>query len=262
MKSKTYAIITALSFLFCFSGNVFAETGTSTRADIKVPKATQAMTRMIQTADKEIDMRISTLSIISSKIQSIKKVSTTSKESILATAEVLTNDLTMLKGKIDADTNAEILKADLKSITASYRIYALVRPQIEILVASDRINTLVSFTSALSTKISLMIASLKAEGKDTSVFETTLSNTNVKIADAKMQADAAIARTSILLPDNGNAALAASNKEALQKSHADIRVAHLDLHTVKTNLETIIKQIRKMRPVQTATSTEMSVLNQ
>jgi hypothetical protein len=243
---KYFIFLTSLALLTISGPTAFAQTTVS-----------PTLTKLIIVADKEINNRIETLNKISAKIGSTKKISTSTKEMVASTTQIEIINLTALKSKIDADTDEATLKTDSKSITASYRIYALVRPQIEILVAADKMNTLRENLTVLTDKIEVRINALKATGKDTAALETTLANTRTKLADAKLQADAAISRMSVLLPDNGDATVARSNRDSLSKSHADIRVGRMDLHVVKENLETLIKQIRKITPKEVkATSTE------
>ncbi len=243
---KYFIFLTTLALLLTSGTIAFAQATVS-----------PTITKLITIADKEINNRIDTLNKISSKIGSMKKISTSTKELVASTTQIEITNLTALKSKIDADTDEATLKTDLKSITASYRIYMLVRPQIEILVAADKMNTLRENLTVLTDKITARINALKASGKDTAALETTLANTRAKLADAKLQADAAINRMSVLLPDNGDTTVARSNRDSLSKSHADIRVGKMDLHVVKENLEALIKQIRKMTPKEVrATSTE------
>jgi len=256
MKTSFKTIITtSIIGLSLVATNAFAQTTITTT---KTNHAASLVTKEVGTADNEIANRITSLNDLQTKIQNATKVSSSTKMTISSTVESEITNLTALKSKIDADTDATTLKADVKSITASYRIYALIEPQIEILATADKIDSLAELVSTVSNKVQILLTSLSAKGIDTSTMETTLANENAKVTDANTQAQAAITRTSGLIPDNGDTTVAASNKSALQQSRADIRVGVLDLHTAKTDLDALIKQIRQMEPKTTATSTPIS----
>ena len=79
-------------------------------------------------ADQEITRRITALNDLNTKVQAMARVSANEKTAISAAVASEVANLTTLKGKIDADTDVETLKTDIKSITASYRIFMLVIP--------------------------------------------------------------------------------------------------------------------------------------
>ena len=124
----------------------------------------------------------------------MQKVTDAFKQSLKhhRTAEIST--LAALKTKIDADTDATTLKADLKSITKSYRVYALVLPQGRIAAAADREVTLVSMMSTLGTKLQARVQAAGQSGADVTAATATLTDMSSKLQDAQTQAQAAVSK--------------------------------------------------------------------
>ena len=61
--------------------------------------------------------------------------------------------LNALKAKIDADTDAAILKTDIQSIAQAYRIFMLIIPQGNIAAAADRQATIINALVGIGKKL-------------------------------------------------------------------------------------------------------------
>jgi hypothetical protein len=195
-------------------------------------------------ADRIINNRIDALNRLKTRIDSMKKLSASDKTSLDAEIVASIGDLTTLKAKIDADTDISVLKTDISSITASLRIYALVMPKIAVLSASDRIHTLVDMMTTIGNKFETRTNQLKADGKVTTSLDALLSDYRAKIADANVQADAAISAVINLKPDNGDRTIAAANKTAMEKARDLIKTAREDLKTARKDAQQLLEGIR------------------
>src|SRR3989344_3851768 len=155
-------------------------------------------------------------------------------------------DLENLRAKIAADTDLETLKADQRSIATSYRVFALVIPQGEILVAGDRIKTIADSMTTIGGKLESRINEAKNSGKDVASLETYLTDYKAKIADAILKADAAINGVSALTPDNGSTAKAAANRAALQTARENIRKGMEDLRAAREDARKIVQGLKSI----------------
>jgi hypothetical protein len=214
--------------------------------------------KVITRSDTEIDARITALNNLSARIEGLKNVSSTVKTNIAAEVESNHTGLTFLKGKIDGESDATTLLSDEKTITANYRIYALVIPQGYITAAADRVTTIVSMFTTVSGKLQIRINSAQSVGKDVTSLNSTLADMNVKIADANVQATSAISATANLTPDQGNSTVAASNKTALVSARADLKTATADLKTARQDAGTIIKALAAFHLEGSASTTSAS----
>ena len=216
----------------------------SARTSPDPARSAQQMTRMLQRANNEIDQRITRLGVLSARIQGMKKVSDANKAGLIGTIQTEITDLTNLKTKITADTDTETMRADLQSITKAYRIYALVMPQIAILVAADRVAVISSNMTAIADKLQTRIAEAQSAGHDVTSLQASLTDMKAKIADARTNAQNAQTDVAALMPDNGDQIKFQANGQILKDSHAKIKNAMDNFRASRKDTETIIKELR------------------
>ncbi|MFA6254200.1 MAG: hypothetical protein WC640_03060 [Candidatus Paceibacterota bacterium] len=252
MKIKSLTIVISLLLAFVLSAaSVSAQTATS-GPEAKV--ATAAVTRLIERGDKALANRIDALNQLNARIQEMKLVTEANKASISAQIQTQITGLNALKQKINADTDPVVLKEDVKSITGGFRIFALVIPQGRIIAVADRLNTIAGDLTAVMAKLQTRLNVAQAAGKDITSITVLMTDLNAKITDARTQAEAAVARSVNLTPDNGDKTIMASNKEALTKSRDDIKVGHQDLVTARQDVTKILKALKAFK-LPTASST-------
>ncbi len=225
----------------------FEAPGASTTRQARVEARMDAHASDAQArAGKEIDRRMSALDDLASRISSMARVSGEVKTGISSTISAQVAALVELKAKIAAETDPAALKADVQSITKSYRIFALVMPQGRISAAADRIKTSASTAAALSTKLGTRITAAQQAGKDVSALISARADMDAKITDASAQADAAVALVANLKPDNGDVGVKATNDQALKDARAKIQVAMKDLQQIRTDADTIVKGLKAL----------------
>ena len=196
-----------------------------------------------QKGDGLIDKRIGSLNDLVTRVNGMKHLSDSDKSSLENSLNSEITQLTGLKNQIGNDTSTTSLKADVGSITKSYRIFALVEPQAKIISAGDRVLTVVSSLNTILAKVNTRLASSTLDASTTSAVQTSLTDFSVKITDASAQANAAISEVTGLKPDNGDTTIAASNKAALKDAQAKIKVAQSDLKTAQKDIRMAVKEI-------------------
>jgi hypothetical protein len=260
IKQKIAAVILALAIMSGLVSFAFANTTTNAtsspqatstrrgemRAQIKAEVEANALVRVKERANNELDRRIAELNKVAARINSMKKLSATDKTTLTAQVQAQITLLNNLKIKINADTDIAVLKTDTQSITASYRIFALIVPKIHILAAADRANSIVDLLTTDAGKLQTRITELKTAGKNTATLEVSLADMNAKIADAKIQIKAAIDLVTPLTPDNGDKAKAEANRAALKGARGKLQAAHQDFVTVKKDFEDIRKGLKDL----------------
>ncbi|MFH1246238.1 MAG: hypothetical protein V1489_00490 [Candidatus Liptonbacteria bacterium] len=240
----------------------FAET-TSTRSSSTMRDANGAnsVTReanLKNRADREIARRITSLNVLRTRIQAMQKLSASQKSGLAASIQSQIDELNALKSKIDADTDLTTLQNDVKSITASYRTYMLVMPQITVIAAADRALATADTLAALSTKLETRINDTNNAGKDVSSLRITLADLNAKIADARTQANAAISAVQNLTPDQGDQGKAQANASALKDARAKVRAAREDLVTARKDAGNITRGLRSINGNSSSTDKNSS----
>ncbi|MSR71721.1 MAG: hypothetical protein EXS50_03655 [Candidatus Taylorbacteria bacterium] len=261
----TKKIIVALAISLALP--VFAQTGSTTPKEVrpdakeKMPKeqmrgnaSAEKMTQMKSKANQEIDRRVEGLNKLSAKVAEMKKLTESQKASIASSITIQISALTQLKAKIEADTDIETLKADVKSVTEAYRIYALVLPQIEVVAAVDRLGSLIDTATTLGAKLQEQINQGVAAGKDVTTAQSHLTDYNSRIADATIQAQSAITTVASLVPDQGDKTKMQSNTQALKEARTKIKTAQQDLQNARQSVEKIKQAFKGNKPKMGSTT--------
>ena len=173
--------------------------------------------------------------------------------------QVQTTTLNTLREKIAGDTNIEVLRADVQSITKSYRIFALVIPQGHIIAAADRTIEIASALEDVGTKLGIRITEAQVEGNDVSALTALLNDFTAKIADAKMQAQVAIDGVAGLVPDLGDKAHMTANTEALKSARTNIQTAHADFVAAHKNAKMIIEKLKEIKKAESGVTASSTV---
>lgn len=218
-------------------------------------KFTATETKAKGRGDAEVDRRITALTDLNTRIQAMQKVTDTFKQNIASAIQAQLTEFASLKAKIDADADSATLKADLKSITDSYRVFALVMPQARIAAAADRSVTLVSMMSTLGAKLQARIQAVQQGGADVTALTAALTDMAAKLQDAQTQASAAVTASAPLNPDNGDKTVMASNTAALKVARTAIQAAHADLVQARKDVDTILKGLKAAEVSANASST-------
>ena len=229
-------------------------TGLSVNASATT-NTTEVLSKVIARSDTAISARIDALNKRLARINAMQKVSDAEKASATAEVQTQISDLTALKVKIDADTDGATARADAKTITGDYRIYALIIPQMSIIASADRISTLVGIATTLQTKLQTRITDAQNAGKNVTALQAAMTDMTAKLSDATTQGQNANTGVASLSPDQGNATVAASNKTALVASHADIMAGVTDLQAARKDIATIVAGLKALGTIKASSST-------
>ena len=132
----------------------------------------------------------------------------------------------------------------------------LILPQAHIAATADSIVTTTDTMATLGLKLQSRIAALQAAGKNTTTMTTLLADFNAKIADAKVQATAAMTAVASLTPDNGDKVMKENNTKAFATAKTDIKTAQTDLKAAREDASKIVISLKANGEVKVhATST-------
>lgn len=234
-----------------------AQTGVGVTASTSVSvqaKLPAAEVRLKERGEKEIDRRVAALNSLNTRVQAMQRISDQFKQSLSATVAAEVTALNALKAKIAADTEVEVLRADLKSVTENYRIYALVLPQGRIAAAADRIATIVTMMGTLGGKLQTRVQAAGQAGADITALNTSLTEMSSNLNTAQTQAQAAITLSATLQPDGGDKAKMAANNEALKKARTALNDAHKATVAARKNAADIVAGLAKVNANATSTT--------
>lgn len=269
MTTSKIIPIVAMAVLLASVGIAFAQVDVSAAAgasvnaggaSIKVDAALQArITKAKDRADQEIQRRTDMLNELNTRVQGMAHVSADEKTAISTLVTSQISALADLKTKIDGETDIAELKIDIQSIAQSYRIFMLVMPRARIDVAADKINTAATALTALSAKLLTRISG--ATGTSTTAT-AALTDMNAKTADAKVQADAAVALVAALQPDNGDKTVQTANNAALKDARTKIQEALKAIRAAREDAHTIVKWLHEVGASANASASSSAVTTQ
>jgi len=249
----------AFGIIFLASGTVTvsAQAGaaaSSSRAASRAALQAQRIQNIVSRTNQEITRRIAALNALSARVNAMQKISASDKSDLASSIQAQISAMDSLQAKVVADENStSSLKSDVQSITASYRIYALVIPQGTIEAAADRVMTIVSDMTTIGDKLQARVSTL---GTSASASITSgLADFNAKVADANTQAQAAVSEVSGLVPDQGNQTQMQANTAALKDARSKIQTAQKDLVAARKDAGTIVKTLEASSVVASSTAT-------
>lgn len=228
--------------------------GVSLKAAALAKTITTATTR----ADEEITRRINALNALNTRVNAMVKVSASDKASLSATIATQVTAMNNLESQIATDAAANSttsLKADIQSITKSYRIFILVIPQGAIEAAADRVLDIAGMFTTLSAQLQTRITAAQSAGNDMTTSVAALADMNTQVTNAQTQANAAVTGVASLQPDNGNTTIMASNTAALKAARMDIQTAQADLTAARKDAGTIVKALLNISTSASASTT-------
>jgi len=211
---------------------------------VAVPVSAQNIGVIVGKADLETDQRIQNLNDAVARVGLTKKIPNAERNSLISSANNEINQLNALKSRIDAEVSPSMAELDYKSITGSYRIYALVLPQIRIMAASDKVMIIVDSMTAMSAKIKSRMSSIT--GADLLSINQILSDFTAKINDATSQAKLSESAVFGLLPDQGDNNKMQTNTNALNSAKTDIETASNDLVSARQDIGNIVAELKKI----------------
>jgi len=192
-------------------------------------------------AAHEIDRRLADLSLILTRISTFKHITDSDKASLMLSVKTEITNLKSLKSKIQADTNLATLKADVKSIVDSYRVFVLFIPKIHLLAATDRMLSIADELTSLSVKLQAKIQSAKTAGKDVASLQELLDDITNKVADTKSLASTVQSTVTPLSPDGypGNRSTLLAGRDMLRTGHNDLIEASHDAQKIIQGLKSL-----------------------
>jgi hypothetical protein len=257
MNKNTIGVAAAVTIIVAFGAiPAFAQTTTRPGLHRGVTSTTlqTRITQMTNRGSQEITQRIDALNALVARINDMKNVSSAQKSTLQTTLQNEISLMTSLQQKIASDTSTTVLRADLQSITQSYRIYALVLPQGEIFATADRALTLATSMGTLGTDLQSRISQAQSAGQNVASLQTALADLTAKISDAQTNAQAAITEVSGLVPDQGNTTQLQANTSALKDARAKIKTANQDLVAARKDAGMVVKGLKSLESATKNTS--------
>ena len=210
------------------------------RVQLKNPIAKdEVMENLRKRANIEIVRRITSLTELIVKINGLKKLSQVNKAGLVIKVQEEITSLNKLKITIDADMDIITLRADVKSIVQSYRIYAFFIPQIRILISADNIGQSANNLTDLATKLESLIDKSGATEATLTSLRNYLSDMRVKIQEANDAYQAVQIEVLALTPAGYPA-----NKAILENVRIKLQTGTKALKVARDDAKQIVRVLR------------------
>lgn len=245
----TSAALLVPSFAFAVdAGAAVGATVTTPAAGATVSVAVTAKTEKQRAiGEREIDRRVEALAALITRVGDLKRLNADAKTSVVTSLTAQGQALTALKAKIAADTDEATLKADVKSVTDAYRVFALVIPQGRIVVMADTEVYVSDALLTLGAKLDARLKAAQTAGKDVTALGAQLTDLGTKATDAKTQAQAAIALIANLQPDGGDKTKMEANLKALNDARAKLKLGRDDIAAARQDAIKIVNALKEMK---------------
>lgn len=244
---KILFILTIISLLIFLPQKAEASSTISQSKMINKAEKMQAkfedrLENLKQRALKEIDRRISSLNSLLTRGANLKRLTNDQKNDLDKNIKSQIASLEELKTKIENATDPQTLRTDIKSITSSYRVYALYMPMTQIVIAGENIINITEKLDLIIKKIETRISNAKSQGQDATSIENQLTDIKNKQKEAANLAQTAI-NTVINLTPSGYP----GNKSSLQTARDSLQTARTNLQDIKQILTQMTLSIKSLK---------------
>ena len=262
--TKIAGVLVPAALVLGFAATAFAEDATTPSTTTTAPTTTQSASAkkfqahaksLVAKSEKEMSTRLASLSELSTRINEMQHVSAETKAAIGATVQSTTTELNNLKTKIESDSDTKTLGADVKSITATTRVYALVEPQARILATADKAGATLDTLNTLSAKFDARIAEATKAGTDVTAVTALQADLKAKITDAQQQLQTVTTTVGGLVPDNGDAVKKTANDAALKTARTTLSNVTKDMKAARLDAQKIQSALKVHSKTTTTTST-------
>jgi len=203
------------------------------------------------TVSVSIDDRITSLKNALARIGSLGMISSSAQVNVKAAIQAQIDKLEALKASGATTTSGPAV-----SSSAGTGVYLSVMSKAAVTTAGDHLLTVAGQLEKLSVKLK---ARIDASGLSTTdSLNATLSDMNAKVADAKVQANAALSDVADLSAD-ADASSDTSVRASLKDAAAKIQAAHADVDAAYKDAQTIILAVKGTGNVTPSASTHANV---
>ncbi len=214
----------------------------STAPAVALPRTdgmtTARMTYLKARGHLAIERRLNEITRLTALVNGATHLTSPDRSALLSKLSSDSSGLQALDTKIQGDTDGTTLHNDLVSIVTGYRIYVLVAPQVHIVVASDRIDALVSLGNSIAARIQAKIDAAKAAGKDVTKAQKALNDMKKQLVDAASAISGVAAEVIALTPSGypGNRSTLLSARSSILTARAHLVTARADAHEAVNDL--------------------------
>jgi DNA repair exonuclease SbcCD ATPase subunit len=225
LRTRLVAAALGAGLIIALPATALAAPGDRTR--IPAAERTRDSQALKDRCRAAIDKRLAALEAASNRLAGAKHVTDEHEAALAGIIDDSRASLEALAGQIDADTEAEALKAHCRSIFVDHRVFALVLPRTRLVVASDTAVAAADRLEQAADRIEQAIAKAEAAGQDVTQAKVDLETMRADIDSARTEAAGVPDGILGLTPADWNTdhEVLAPAREALRSARADLKAA-------------------------------------
>ncbi len=182
MSKRTHIICLLATSLI---GIVFASGTLAAAQTSPTTQASDYLQTVKTKGDQEIARRLKALAALTANINVTSKLTPSDKTSLTEEATTESKNLSTLRTKLAAETTLAGAAADVQSMVAEYRVYALVIPKVRLIKTADAQQIFQAQLTAFAAKLQTRITAADAKGKNVTDLQTKLDDMLSKMAVAE-----------------------------------------------------------------------------
>ncbi len=191
--------------------------------------------------DCAVGARLTTLANLRARVDATSALTPDHAAALDAIIESSQSGLQALKAKIDADTTLPAVRADVREVSAGYRVHVLVARQVSLVRADDLVDAAAARLTSAAGEIQAAITAGQSAGKDESTAASRLAAMQDAIAAAQAQVSGQAALVLALTPAQWDAGTAAP---VLNADRGAITTARRDLRTASSEARAAVAALK------------------
>ena len=187
----------------------------------------------------ELSARISQLNLLVGRVNEAAHLTAGDRSALSATlTQTELPGIEGLQSKVPGDTTCAEVRQDAHTMVFSYRVYVVMTPETDLVIATDTANALDTKLASWETPIGNHIDAAKSRGKDVTDAQAAFSDYQAQVSAVQSLLDGQSATLLALTPAGypGNTTTIRQARTNLHTARTDFRAARADLLRIRTDL--------------------------
>ncbi|HXW33175.1 MAG TPA: hypothetical protein VEJ87_01260 [Acidimicrobiales bacterium] len=192
-----------------------------------------------QRVENELEGRVSQLEDLTNRVNASSAVTSSDKATLLSKITgIELPGIEALQTEVRGETTCVALRADAHSMVFDYRVYLVMTPETDLVLATDRAAAIEARLVGLESTISGAIARLQATAGNLNGAQDAYADFEARVSAAEGLTDGQSASLLVLTPQGypANASTLHGARANLQTVRQDLIAARADLNTIREDL--------------------------
>ena len=241
IRKLSAAALTGALLLVAPTAAMAGTRATAARTPDAAPGARRDVGTVKARAHEAISRRLQTLARLTSRVHDNRYLSDAHRAALTDLFAAQTRGLTALDAKIQADTDLETLKADVKSIVTDYRVYLLTVPKTHLVIGADTELAAAAKLDQVAARLQTKIDAAAAAGKDVTAAQGHLDAMKAKVGEVRAAASGVPDSVLPLVPQDYP-----GNKPALEAAQTSLKTGRSSLQSARELARQVVTDLKAL----------------